>query len=87
MDLTNADIAWVKAYAAEVARTFGREFGAAAHQFKLVARSFCLPKTPRFFNDTSGKAAEFPSAGNSALQTEVLTIVRGVRSSIDKQLP
>jgi hypothetical protein len=33
VDLTNDDIEWVKAYAAEVTQTFGREFDAAADQF------------------------------------------------------
>ena len=34
MDLTDDDIAWVKAYATEVTETFGREFGAAADRFR-----------------------------------------------------
>lgn len=34
VDLTADDIAWVKTYAAEVQRTFGKEFGAAVDRFK-----------------------------------------------------
>lgn len=57
MELAAEDIAWVKAYAAEVMKTFGKEFDAAADRFKdgqvLVDRFNaaieCVLKGPRTF--------------------------------------